>query len=266
LTLVKAATHTWCKAACRADRKVRWVQLQEGEMLVKNVMTTPVIGVDPTASVADAARLMLGHKISGLPVMTPAGELVGMISEGDFLRRSELGTDPHLAGLMRFLESSGRQADTYVHTHGRKVAEVMTTRLRTVPPGAALADAVEIMLKHHVKRLPVVEGGRIVGIVSRSDLMRTLLEALPSGKPDGDDDRIRKAVKAELAAQSWGGAIGVSVRGGAVTLGGTIFEDRARAAALVAAENVPGVKSVTDEMMWIEPMSGMVVLPDRTVA
>jgi len=235
-------------------------------MLVKNIMTTPVIGVDPNASIADAARLMLGHKISGLPVMTPTGDLVGMVSEGDFLRRSELGTDPHLAGLLRFLESSARQADTYVHTHGRKVSEVMTTGARTVSPTTALEDAVEIMLKHHVKRLPVIEGGKVVGIVSRSDLMRALLEAIPSAKLDGDDDRIRKAVEAELAIQSWAGGIRVAVRGGAVTLGGTIFEDRARAAAVVAAENVAGVKSVVDEMMWIDPMSGMVVLPDRTAA
>jgi len=235
-------------------------------MLVKDVMATPVVGVDPTASIADAAHLMLGHKISGLPVVTAAGELVGMVSEGDFLRRAELGTDPHLAGLKRFLESSARQADTYVHTHGRKVSDVMTRDARAVAPCATLEDAVDIMLKHHVKRLPVVEGGRVVGIVSRSDMMRALLEALPSAKADGDDERIRRAIETELAAQTWAGAIRVAVRGGAVTLGGTIFQDQARAAARVAAENAAGVKSVTDEMMWIEPMSGMIVLPDRTAA
>lgn len=235
-------------------------------MLVKNVMTTPVVGVDPTASIADAARLMLGHRISGLPVVTAGGKLVGMVSEGDFLRRAELGTEPHLAGLMRFLESSARQADTYVHTHGRKVSEVMTTDAVTVAPGTALEDAVDIMLKRHVKRLPVIEGDKLVGIVSRSDLMRALLEALPSAKADGNDERMRKAIETELATQTWGGAIRVAVRGGVVTLGGTIFEDLARAAALVAAENVTGVKSVVDEMMWVEPMSGMVVLPDRTAA
>jgi CBS-domain-containing membrane protein len=235
-------------------------------MLVKNVMAAPVIGVDPTASVADAARLMLGHKISGLPVMTPTGELVGMISEGDLLRRAELGTERHLSGLMRFLESTARQADTYVHTHGRKVSEVMTGSALTVAPGDALEHAVDTMLKHHVKRLPVVENGKVVGIVSRSDLMRALLEVFPTMKTDAADNRIRMAIEAELATQSWAGAIRVAVRGGAVTLGGSIFEDRARAAALVAAENVAGVKSVTDEMLWIEPMSGMVILPDRTAA
>jgi CBS domain-containing protein len=235
-------------------------------MLVKNVMTTSVVGVDPTASIADAARLMLGHKISGLPVMTAAGELVGMVSEGDFLRRAELGTDQHLSGLLRFLESSARQAETYVHTHGRTVGEVMTTEPVTVTPDTALEDAVDTMLRRHVKRLPVVENGKIVGIVSRSDLMRALLDALPSAKPHADDERIRKTIEAELAAQSWGRAIRVSVRGGAVILGGTIFDDRARIAARVAAENVAGVKSVVDEMMWIEPMSGMIILPDRPAA
>lgn len=235
-------------------------------MLIKDVMTAPVIGVEPGASIADAARLMLGHKISGLPVLTAAGELIGMVSEGDFLRRAELGTEKHLAGLRRFLESGGRQADTYTHTHGRKVSEVMTSQPCTVAPDVSLEDAVETMLRHHVKRLPVVEGGKIVGIVSRSDLLRALLAALPSGRVETDDDRIRKAIEAELAAQIWAGAIRVSVRGGAVTLGGTIFDERARSAALVAAENAPGVTSVIDEIMWIEPMSGMVILPDRTAA
>jgi len=235
-------------------------------MLVRDVMTTPVIGVDPNASIGDAARVMLGHKISGLPVIAASGELVGMVSEGDFLRRAELGTDPHLAGLMRFLESSAKQADTYVRTRGRKVSEVMTKNARSIAPGAALEDAVAVMLKHHVKRLPVVEGGKIVGIVSRSDLMRALVQALPSPKADCDDDRIRKAIETELAAQSWGGAVRVAVRGGVATLGGTIFEDRARAAALVAAENVGGVKAVIDEMLWIDPMSGMIVLPNQTAA
>jgi CBS domain-containing protein len=235
-------------------------------MLVNNVMTTPVIGVDPTASIADAARLMLGHKISGLPVMTATGELVGMVSEGDFLRRAELGTESHLSGLRRFLESSGRQADNYVHTHGRKVREVMTTQVHTVSPDAALEDAVERMLQNHVKRLPVVQGGKIVGIVSRSDVMRALLDALPSAKASEADNRICEAIERELAAQTWGGSIRVAVRGGVATLSGAIFEERARAAALVAAENVEGVKSVIDEVMWIEPMSGMIILPDRNAA
>jgi CBS domain-containing protein len=235
-------------------------------MQVKNVMSAPVVGVESDASIADAVRLMLGHKISGLPVMTAAGELVGMVSEGDFLRRTELGTEPHLSGLLRFLESSGKKADTYIHTHGRKVSEVMTTRVSTIEAGAALEDAVETMLHRHVKRLPVMEDGKVVGIVSRSDLMRALLEALPSAKGDADDGRIRAAIEAELATQTWAGSIRVAVKGGVVTLSGSIFDERARPAAVVAAENVAGVKSVIDEMMWIEPMSGMVVLPDQSVA
>jgi CBS domain-containing protein len=229
-------------------------------------MTSPVVGVDPGASIAEAARLMLGHKISGLPVMTAAGELVGMVSEGDFLRRAELGTEPHLSGLLRFLESSGKQADTYLHTRGRKVSEVMTTRVCTIGPATTLEDAVETMLRHHVKRLPVLEDGKIVGIVSRSDLMRALLDVLPSAKGNADDDRIRAAIEAELAAQSWAGSIRVAVKDGVVTLSGSIFDERARPAALVAAENVAGVKSVVDEVMWIEPMSGMVILPDSNAA
>lgn len=235
-------------------------------MLVRDIMTRPVIGIAPSASIAEAARLMLGHKVSGLPVVTSSGGLVGMVSEGDFLRRAEIGTDPRLSGLLRFLEGSGKQADSYRLTHGRKVSEVMTERLFTVDADAALEVAVETMLRRHVKRLPVLESGKLAGIVSRSDVMRALLAALPPAGGYAGDEGIKAQLEAELAAQPWTGSIRVTVRAGVVTLSGAIFDERARPAALVAAENVAGVKSVVDELMWIEPMSGMVILPDQTAA
>jgi len=233
-------------------------------MFVENIMTTPVISVEPSASIREAAALMLAHRISGLPVVKRDGTLVGMLTEGDFLRRGELGTEPKRSWWLELFVSPGKIADEYVHTHGRKVEEIMSDDVVTTRKAASLDEVVEAMSRHRVKRLPVVENGKVVGIVARSDLLRTLAHAQPTADPVvASDDRIRTDIEAELAKQSWSGhgSIHVNVKDGAVVLGGVILDDRERQAARVAAENVAGVKSVSDEIVWVEPMSGMVISP-----
>lgn len=235
-------------------------------MFVEAVMTTPVISIRPSTSVAEAARLMLAHRISGLPVVEGDGTLVGIVSEGDFLRRSELGTERKRSWWLEFLVSPGKVADEYVHAHGRKVEEVMTNGAVTISKGATLDEVVEMMSRRSIKRLPVVDNGKIVGIVARSDLLRPMARALSPGDTQAtDDEQIRAAIQAELSGQSWGGGglIRVHVDKGAVELTGTIFDERERRAAHVAAENVAGVKSVSDQLAWVEPMSGVVVLPEE---
>jgi predicted transcriptional regulator len=226
-------------------------------------MTTPVISLEPSTSVAEAATLMLAHRISGLPVTRRDGTLVGMISEGDLLRRGELRTERKRPSWLEFLISPGKLADEYVHTHGRKVEAVMSANPVTTRRDAPLEEVVAAMSRHRIKRLPVVENGRIIGIVARSDVLRALARTLP-GASAGEvaGDRIRAAILAELDKQKWGSKfIRVQVEDGVVTLRGTIFDDRERQAAKVVAENVPGVKEVVDQLAWIEPFSAMVVLP-----
>jgi CBS domain-containing protein len=232
-------------------------------MLVQAVMKAPVISVDPSTSVAEAAKLMLSLRISGLPVVQKDGTLVGMISEGDLLRRSELGTQRKRSWWLEFFASPGKVADEYVQANARRVGEIMATNVVTTRRNASLEEVVELMGRHRIKRLPVVEDGKVVGIIARSDLLRALAEALPTGnEAAGDDARIEAAITAELAGQSWGrnGLIRVYVQNGVVELTGTILDERARLAARVAAEKVPGVKSVTDQLVSIEPMSGTVLL------
>lgn len=233
-------------------------------MLVKEVMTSPVIGVLPSASVADAATLMLGNRISGLPVMEADGRLVGVVSEGDFLRREELGTKRRRSWLLELFASPGKVADEYVHANGRKIEEIMASEVITTTPEAPLESAVDLMSRKGIKRLPVVDGGKVVGIVTRTDLLRALLRVSsnPVAGPT-DDEKIRSAILAEMGRQIWSanGAIRVSVNQGVAELSGVIFDERERSAACVAAENVPGVKSVVDQLTWVEPMSGMVILP-----
>ncbi|MGX7871982.1 CBS domain-containing protein [Mesorhizobium sp. ORM6] len=233
-------------------------------MQAESVMTSPVISIGPSASIADAAGLMLSRKISGLPVIRPDGALVGIVSEGDFLRRGELGTKRKRARWLEFLVSPGRVAEEYVHANGRRVDEVMSEDVVTTSPESSLEDVVELMTRHHVKRIPVVEGRNIVGIITRSDLLRALLRSLPARDSTMvGDEQIRQGIVAELAAQSWAGAgmIHVRVDKGVAELNGAILDERERQAALVAAENVAGVKSVTDHLYWVEPLSGIVVDP-----
>jgi CBS domain-containing protein len=231
-------------------------------MLVSEIMTSPVLVVEPTASIAEAAKLMLGARISGLPVVAADKRLVGVVTEGDFLRRGELGTTRKRPRWLEFLVGSGRQAAEYVQTHGRRIDDVMSAQPVTISPGASLEELIDLMTSKRIKRVPVVDGDELVGIVARSDVMRAVLRALPaSSAAAGDDERIREAIAAELARHSWSAAIRVTVTHGKAELSGAIFDGRAREAARVAAENVPGVTEVVDQLCWIEPMSDMYLLP-----
>ncbi|WP_449254662.1 CBS domain-containing protein [Bosea sp. (in: a-proteobacteria)] len=231
-------------------------------MRVADIMTSPVVAIGPSAAVSEAAQLMLGSHFSGLPVVTGGKQLVGIVTEGDFLRRSELGTVRKRPRWLEFIVSAGKQADEYVQTHGRRVEEVMTRDPVTIEPGATLDELVELMSTRRIKRVPVVAAGRLVGIVARSDLMRAMLRILPASAPQaGDDEHIRQMVVGELAKQPWGNAIRVKVDRGVVELSGAIFDERARDAARVAAENTAGVTEVVDQLAWIEPVSGLYILP-----
>jgi CBS domain-containing protein len=200
-----------------------------------------------------------------LPVVDAKGDLVGVVTEGDFLRRAELGTGKKRSLWWDILLGPGRLAEEYVQSHGRHIRDVMTADPLTITPDAALEDVVALMEKHEIKRVPVVEGGKLVGIVSRSNLIRALVSAAPA-IPEGasDDATIRSKIVEELSRERWAalGTTDVMVRGGVVHLWGVITDERERQALIVAAENVPGVKAVRDHLSWMEPGSGIVIPPD----
>ncbi|WP_347567192.1 CBS domain-containing protein [Mesorhizobium sp. WSM4904] len=224
-------------------------------------MTTPVVTIDGAAPIADAVDLMLSRKIRCLPV-TRDGAMVGIITEGDFLRRQELGTQRVRPRWLEFIVGPGKMAREYVLANGRRVDEVMTSDVVSAPPGASLAEIVELMTRHDIKNVPIVDAGTIAGIVTRTDLLRALLRILPqSGATTGDDELIRKDILAELQGQAWGDGtlIGVKVDKGVVELSGAIFDERQRKAAVVAAENVKGVKEVKDSLFCAGPLSVVLV-------
>jgi CBS domain-containing protein len=228
-------------------------------MNVADVMTRHVISVPPDATVEAAARLMLERGISGLMVVDAKGELAGVVTEGDLLRRDELGTVRHRPWWLRMLLSPGRQAADFTRAHGRRVRDVMTQDVVTVSADAPLEDVVESMERHRIKRVPVTEGNRIIGVVSRSDLMRALVVAERHDRPVATDDRsIRLAILDALDKQSWTPltTLNVTVADRVVDLWGTITNDEERRAICVLAENTPGVQQVNDHMVFVEPYSG----------
>jgi len=233
-------------------------------MKTRDIMTPKVVSVSPDASILEAIRLMLENRISGLPVLDPQGKLVGVVTEGDFLRRAETGTQRKRSRWIEFFMSQGRRAEEYVHTHGRKVSEVMTPDPVTITEDTALEQVVSLMEQRRVKRLPVVREGRVVGIVSRANLLRALASIaheLPASAMT--DAAIREQILAELTRQAWTQKdfVDVVVRNGVVELWGTILDERERQAVKVTAENTAGVKHVADHLVWVEPMSGMVFEP-----
>jgi CBS domain-containing protein len=239
-------------------------------MKVGDVMTREPMSVTSQTTIVEAARLMLQHRISGLPVTAGKGEIVGVVTEGDLLRRAETGTERHRSSWLSFLVGSGRLASDYVGAHARKVGEVMTRDVAVVAPSADLAVVVGLMEKRHIKRVPVVENDKLVGIVSRADLVRALVHSLTREAKAHTHDRvadeaIRNRIVAIIDKEPWGPrfSVDVTVTAGVVDLHGTITDDRERTALIVAAEGVAGVKAVNNHLVWVEPNSGLVIGADE---
>ena len=234
-------------------------QTLEAAMRAHQIMTRSVITVTPDTTAAEAATTMLQRHVSGLPVVDTAGKLIGIISEGDFLRRGEIGTQRRRGRFLKFILGPGKEATDFVHENGRKIAEIMTPEPLTVGEDADLEEIVELMEKNHVKRLPVVRGDKLVGIVSRANLLQavaSLARQIPD--PTADDDHIRNRIIDALENKDWCPfGLGVIVRDGIVHLSGVITEERSRQAAIVVAENVAGVIKVHDHLCWVDTMSGM---------
>jgi CBS domain-containing protein len=235
-------------------------------MNASDIMTHPVITIKPETTVREAAELMIGHRISGLPVVNAAGNVVGIVTEGDLLRRAETGTERRRARWLEFLIAPGRLASEYAHANGRRVGEVMTDTVLSVGPGDSVTDVIDLMERRRIKRVPVIDRGRLVGIVSRANLVRALVRNLPRADSLSatSDEAIRDRILAEIGKQPWGprASVDVRVENGAVELHGTVTDDRERPALRVLAENVPGVKEVRDHLAWVEPLSGFIVPAD----
>jgi CBS domain-containing protein len=231
-------------------------------MKASDIMTRSLVSVTSETSIAAAARLMLQHHISGLPVVGTEGSVVGILTEGDLLRRAETGTAPRHPRWLELLLGPGRLADEFTRTHARKVGDAMTADVASVASQTDVADLVQLMNKRRIKRLPVIDDGRLVGIVTRANLVRALVKALEKKPAAGvSDEEIRKAILRSIDAERWTPrfAIDVAVTDGIADLSGEITDERQRTALQVLIENVPGVKVVRDHLVWVESVSQIVV-------
>lgn len=231
-------------------------------MRAHQIMTRPVVTVTPETTIVEAANAMLQRHISGLPVVDAAGKLVGIVSEGDFIRRSELDTKRKRGRFLTFILGPGQAATDFVHEHGRKVAEIMTPEPLTVTEDTRIEKIVALMERNRVKRLPVMRGDRIVGIISRANLLQAVASlAREIADPTADDDHIRNRIIDALHKNDWcPQGLNIVVRDGIVHLGGIITDERSRQASIVAAENVTGVNRVHDHLCWVDPMSGLYLI------
>jgi CBS domain-containing protein len=236
-------------------------------MRAHQIMTRNLITVTPETMIVDAANAMLVHRVSGLPVLGKDGDLVGIISEGDFLRRAEIGTQRKRGRWLTLLLGAGEAASEYIRVEGRKVGEVMTPDPVTATEETSLEDIVQRMEEKHVKRLPIMRGNRLVGIVSRANLLQAVASlARDVPDPTADDDHIRNRIVAAMEKEDWMPfGLNVTVRDGIVDLRGVITAEASRQASIVAAENVEGVKKVHDHLCWVEPMSGMYLTSDEDI-
>jgi CBS domain-containing protein len=234
-------------------------------MKASDVMSRNVVSARPDMPVAAAIGLMLDKGISGLPVVESDGSVVGILTEGDLLRRSETDTQKRRPRWLELLLGPGRLASEYVRTHGRLVGELMTREVVAVTEETPLDEVVRLMEENRIKRLPVRRGDTLVGIVSRADLLRALRQSIASVPAVEGDDAIRERVLAEIVRSAWAPreGISVSVADGIVDIGGVVFDEKQREAMIVAAENVPGVKAVNDHLVWVEPVSGVVIEPSE---
>lgn len=224
-------------------------------MKASDIMTIGAITVHPDSTIGHAARVMVERGISGLPVVTAHGKLVGMITEGDLLRREELGTADHVARWLDFWLNEDRLARHYAREHGRKVEDVMSRDIASVGPDEPVGRIVELMEARGVKRVPVVRDGQVIGMVSRANLLSALARlAGETPQPVVDDLMIRKSITDELAGKAWapGATVDIAVRDGVVTLSGLVETEHVKDAVRVAAENAPGVVRVWDNIRVVE--------------
>jgi CBS domain-containing protein len=220
-------------------------------MQARDLMVSPVVTVQPSASVKEVAKLLLEQGISAVPVVDEKGKLVGVVSEGDLLHRSEIGSERRRSWWLLGLTDEETLAAEYVKAHARKVADVMTRKVITAAPDASLRELATLMEANAIKRVPIIEGDRLVGIVSRANLVRAFASVQPASEIELSDANIRGQFLAHLQNQAWARPwlLNIMVRNGVVDLWGVARSDAERRAVRIAAESIDGVRAVNDNLV-----------------
>lgn len=216
-------------------------------MKARDIMVSPVITVKPSVSVREVAKLFLKNKISAAPVVDDSGALLGIVSEGDLLRRAETQTERDRTWL-RLFTAGETLAEEYLKAHARKTADVMTKHVVTATPDTPLRDVATLLERNSIKRIPILSAGRVVGIISRSNLVQALATAPKGLEIHLSDAAIRDKLLSQLYREPWShtSQLNVTVHDGVVDIWGICHSDAEREAVRVAAENIPGVRAVNN--------------------
>jgi CBS domain-containing protein len=217
-----------------------------------DVMVRDVVTVSPETDVAAAIKLLAEHDVSALPVLDKAGNLVGVLSEADLIHRVEIGTEKHRPWWLEAVTGATMLAGEFAKSHGKKVGEVMTAGVISVTEETPLSEIAALFERKRIKRVPVVKDGKLVRIVSRSNLIQALASAAERvDRHDETDRQIRLDLLSRLQEQKWTdfGSRNITVSGRVVHLWGLVSTEAERKALLALAEGVPGVSRVSDEMI-----------------
>ncbi len=219
-------------------------------MKAVDVMVRNVVTVKADDDVASAVKLLIEHDISALPVVDAAGAVIGIISEADLMRREEIDSERQRPWWLEAITPASTMANEFAKSHGRKVREVMSDTVISATEEMSLGDIASLLEKHHIKRVPVLRDGKLVGIVSRTNLVQALGSVVFQSEQNGDADRVlRRELLDRLDGKPWTdfGSRNVIVRDGVVHLWGLVGSGDEHKALLALAEEVPGVRKVVDE-------------------
>ncbi|MGP1680301.1 MAG: CBS domain-containing protein [Burkholderiales bacterium] len=218
-------------------------------MQAKDVMTAPVVSVAPDTTVREIARLLLKRGISAVPVLDAGGQLAGIVSEGDLVRRPESGTERRPSWWLGLFGDENEEAHDYAKSHGRRAADVMTRNVVSVDEHATLASIATLLEKQRIKRVPVMRDGKVVGIVSRANLLQGLAAHPPAAPAALDDEALRARVSDEIKHAGVDTTfVNVLVYAGAVHLWGGVRSAEQHAAARIAAQSLAGARAVEDHL------------------
>jgi CBS domain-containing protein len=237
---------------CREDGRVA---RETSAMRAADVMTTRLLTLTPDLPVAAAARMLAERGISGAPVVDAEGRLVGVLTEGDLIRRLAVATDKPRSWFLGLFASATAQADHYARSHGRRVRDVMTAAVESVAEDTPIAEVAALLERRGIRRVPVLRDGRLVGLVSRADLLKVSLEE-PAQAGSATDATIRRDLARALQDQPWVDAYFVfpEVKDGVVTLHGFCRSEAVKRGLRVLAEGIPGVREVRVETDPTPPM------------
>lgn len=229
-------------------------------MRARDLMTTNPVTLPPDMPLPAVAQLFAERGFSGAPVVDADGKLLGMVTEADLMRRLAAPEDRPAGWLVRMFSPAGRQAAEFARIHGRTASDVMTRNLITAEEDTPVEKLAKAFEERRIRRVPVVRDGKLVGVVSRADLIRALMVPEEQLAADATDERIRRAVSAAMREQPWVDAFYVfpDVKDGVVSFHGWCRNEEVKRGLRVLAERVPGVKGVN---VMVERMPLPVLAP-----